>query len=227
MSRRPPTSPSDLPAPPQLRISLESILRMQPALRELYNAHEYANALHGQLWDFAVEFRSLRALGLTNTDLRCLLSQGFARHAVEVPSSGKARRAFRPVAGLRIPPRTCVVLTHTGGLWLRGLLTSSPAPGRADLDQPRWDGQLRELRLGTHVVKRFRQPAPDQQLVLAAFEEEGWPPSILDPLPPQAGQDAKARLRQTIANLNRWQKRPGLHFSGNGEGKTICWARID
>jgi len=74
-------------------------------------------------------------------------------------------------------------------------------------------------------VKRFRQPAASQELILMAFDEEGWPPSILDPLPPRPGLDRQARLHQTISNLNRWQNQPGIHFFGNGRGKTICWER--
>ena len=42
-----------------------------------------------------------------------------------------------------------------------------------------------EVRYRDEIVKRYRVPAPNQELILAAFEEEGWPQLIDDPLPPQ------------------------------------------
>jgi hypothetical protein len=37
---------------------------------------------------------------------------------------------------------------------------------------PNWDGRERVLRLGDWVVKKFQVPARNQELVLAAFQEE-------------------------------------------------------
>ena len=39
---------------------------------------------------------------------------------------------------------------------------------------PRWDPECRELRCGADLVKRFREPALNQETILAAFEEAGW-----------------------------------------------------
>ncbi len=60
--------------------------------------------------------------------------------------------------------------------------------------------------------------------MLSAFEEEGWPPTIDDPLPPVAGMDAKRRLHDTINRLNRNQKHRLIRFGGNGRGRAVCWA---
>ena len=68
---------------------------------------------------------------------------------------------------------------------------------------PKWDAELRELRLGSQLLRRFRQRASCQEAILSAFEEEGWPARIDDPLPPKSGHDAKRRLHSTIENLNR------------------------
>ena len=46
-------------------------------------------------------------------------------------------------------------------------------------------------RVGDRVVKQFRVPAGNQELILAAFEEMGWPPHIDDPLPPVHDLDPK------------------------------------
>jgi hypothetical protein len=89
-----------------------------------------------------------------------------------------------------------------------------------------WDRRRRELRLGRAVVKRFRQPAPSQEKILDAFEEEGWPPRIDDPLPPLPGQEAKKRLQTTINNLNRGQGAARICFGGGGDGQSVCWGLV-
>jgi hypothetical protein len=65
------------------------------------------------------------------------------------------------------------------------------------------------------LVKAYRRPAPNQELVLAAFEEEGWPPQIDDPLPGSYELDTKQRLHDTIVRLNRNQQ--------HGSAKGLCW----
>jgi hypothetical protein len=46
----------------------------------------------------------------------------------------------------------------------------------------RWDATQRDLRLGDTVVKCFRQRAPNQEAILAVFEEDGWPAWVDSPL---------------------------------------------
>jgi hypothetical protein len=60
-------------------------------------------------------------------------------------------------------------------------------------------------------------------MVLNAFEEEGWPARIDDPLPPHSDQDPKRRLNDTIKCLNRKQVRELLRFHGDGSGEGILW----
>ena len=92
---------------------------------------------------------------------------------------------------------------------------------------PRWDALRRELLVDGQVVKRFRVPAPNQIALLAAFEEEGWPPRIFDPLPPQADQDPACRLRETIKALNGHHRVRMLRFSGDGTGEGVLWQWVD
>ena len=56
------------------------------------------------------------------------------------------------------------------------------------------------------LVKRFKVPAPNQEMILAAFEEESWPVRIDDPLPVHPCLAAKRRLHETITSLNRHQR---------------------
>jgi hypothetical protein len=88
---------------------------------------------------------------------------------------------------------------------------------------PQWDKERQELRLGDLVVKQFKVPAPNQELILAAFQEEGWPPRMDDPLPPHPEQDSKRRLHDTITTLNRHQKHRLIRFSGDGSGEGVRW----
>jgi hypothetical protein len=88
---------------------------------------------------------------------------------------------------------------------------------------PTWDRDRQELRLGEDVVKCFKTPAPNQELILAAFEEEGWPVHIYDPLPPHPDQDPRRRLHDTINSLNRNQKKSLVRFMGDGSGQGVRW----
>ena len=54
-----------------------------------------------------------------------------------------------------------------------------------------WDPERRELHVAGLIVKRFKWPAVNQEAILTAFAEEGWPPRIDDPLPPHPEQDSK------------------------------------
>jgi hypothetical protein len=92
---------------------------------------------------------------------------------------------------------------------------------------PHWDADLRELRVNGDLVKRFKLPCPNQELVLAAFEEDRWPPRIDDPLPPAPNRDPKRRLHDTINSLNRNQKTPLMRFLGDGTGQGVLWKPAD
>ena len=90
---------------------------------------------------------------------------------------------------------------------------------------PHWDPATHTLRLGNKIVKQYRVPSPNQETVLAVFQEEGWPPRIDDPLPPVADGLPRDRLRNTIRSLNSSQKNRFLRFRGDGTGEGICWER--
>ncbi len=91
---------------------------------------------------------------------------------------------------------------------------------------PRWDAESRRLWLGERLLKAFRQPAPNQTILLAVFQEQGWVRRIDDPLPRQEGdkeEDAKRRLHDTIKNLNRVLPAGTIRFHGDGTGQGILW----
>jgi hypothetical protein len=89
--------------------------------------------------------------------------------------------------------------------------------------RPCWNSSRRELSLDGVVVKRYRVPAHNQELILSAFEEEGWPEHIDDPLPVSHEIDPHTRLHDAINRLNRCQTNRLLRFHGNGSGTGVFW----
>lgn len=84
--------------------------------------------------------------------------------------------------------------------------------------KPVWDRERRELRFGDIVVKRFKWPAENQELVLNAFEDLGWPKRIDNPLEAHPTICPKRRLHDTLKCLNRKQVNELIKFRGDGTG---------
>jgi hypothetical protein len=210
--------------------------KMVAALRFLAEAKQFAQQLHRNPWDFAVEIDCLRELGLTCNDFRRLACEGWIEHAREVTAVNDRARIFQPDRPLCFSKTTCVVLADGMGALLEKLAVTSDVKGaggqtstavagngHVDAPRPKWDSDRQELRVGDVVVKHFKVPAVNQELILAVFEEEGWPVRIDDPLPPHPEQDPKRRLHDTINSLNRNQRHAMLRFLGDGHGLGIRW----
>lgn len=227
--------------------------RVEQTLIVLLEAYQYAQDLRLDPWDFAVELPTLRPLGLTNSDCRWLMGRGLVECGFELTLAGDERRSFRTCRNLKLSKRTCLVLTAAGVALASGQapgMLFEPPPNHEVLvsaaatlaphpvsfpqvmaastgeSRPLWDRDRQQLRVGKVIVKQFKVPAPNQEAVLAAFEEEEWPPRIDDPLPPQPEQDPKRRLHDTINSLNRNQKRPLVRFLGDGSGQGVRWEFI-
>lgn len=90
--------------------------------------------------------------------------------------------------------------------------------------KPRYDVATHSLCLGDVSVKRFRQSAPNQQLVLLAFEEQGWPGVIDDPIPHRFGTCPRERVANAIRRLNRSQLGDiVIRFGLADGGESIYW----
>jgi hypothetical protein len=94
------------------------------------------------------------------------------------------------------------------------------------LRKPRWDSSTRELWLGRQLIKRFTQPAPNQERILAAFQEEGWPRRIDDPLPGDGRVDQHNRLREAVRSLNEHQTNKLIVFSRDGSVEGLTWRLV-
>ncbi|MGE4002324.1 MAG: hypothetical protein AB7I48_19115, partial [Planctomycetaceae bacterium] len=193
----------------------------EPGLALLYQAREYARLFHQDPWEFAVEIQELKAVGLTVNDLRWLMIAELLEHACDASSAEGRPRKFTGIGRQRFSRRSCFVLTPSGLSFASRLLAgepySFPSTATRSLESPRvrpvWDSIRHELLLDGRIVKRFKQHSPNQEAVLTAFQEEGWPGGVLDPLTPIPKQDPKQRLRDTIKNLNRHQIDGEIHFS--------------
>jgi hypothetical protein len=88
---------------------------------------------------------------------------------------------------------------------------------------PCWDASRRELRVGSEVVTRFHRPATNQELLLQAFQEDGWPSEIDDPLPPHLGAVPLSRLRETVKSLNRRMQNRSIAFGTSAASQRATW----
>lgn len=100
------------------------------------------------------------------------------------------------------------------------------APQHETVNTPHWDAFARELWFRGLLVTRFDRGAPDQELILASFEELNWMTRIPDPLSPRHGSDHRHRLRSAIFKLNQRQQTALLRFRGDGTGKGVCWQPV-
>ncbi len=218
--------------------------KFRPTLETLSEAAAYSSDVESERWDFAVSIRRLEQLGLHETDLRWLKKKGLVEHQREVTLIGDDGRQFRPSGSLTFTRRSCFILTDKGIALARSLKASSedaiavePAtngnhqahpswePPRKLDTTPQWDVDSRTLKINEVIVKRFKWPALNQEAVLCAFQEEGWPTRIDDPLPPQPEQNPKRRLADTIKCLNRKRVTQLIHFRGDGTGEGVLWER--
>jgi hypothetical protein len=205
---------------------------VRKALEQLLKARRSAEVLKTDVWSFAVEMSSLLSPGCSPTELRLLIAAGYADHAEEITQPSDQGRLFRPESRMTVGPRSCFVLTDSGAELL-GLLeeesdlgNSKPTASASRRRVPRWSATVRELRADGRVLKRFRRPAPALELVLAAFEELGWPRHLDDPLPPETGIDPQQRLHDAIKRLNGCQCPHLVRFLGDGTGHGVKWEWI-
>ncbi len=207
----------------------------------LSEAAHLANELACDHWEFAVEIWILFDLGLSPSDIRALVCLGALLHRYETTTAGASCRSFSPPRAARLTKQSCFVLNEDahwpelvpdssdGRVGSRAAAKGPPLRLRSTESsalKPYWNSMRRELMLDGRVIKAFRRPAPNQQIILQVFEEEGWPDRIADPLPMQPGHSPKRRLHETIQSLNDGQSLPLIIFHGDGTGEGVLWERV-
>jgi hypothetical protein len=208
------------------RFSPDELDELAPAVRLLLSARQAAVASGRDPWQFAVELHFLITPTMAPNHLRRLVAAGLVEHGAERPARNGAR-LFQRLRNLAIPPQSCFILTDAGmrlaERWLPLPAGDDSTKNHSEVATPVWDVGRRELLWAGRVVKRFRGPAGNQELVLASFQELGWAARIDDPLPPRHGTDRAARLRETVRALNGRQAYPALRFEADGTGRGIIW----
>ncbi len=199
----------------------------------LLDSRSYADDLNSPVWDFAVDVSEAQKLGLRTIDLLWMTKKGWIEcrggHSTGescVNESSKfiilphgiavLNEALELVASESFPPSHSGIMTFPH---------STQIPNAASI--PIWNNHRHELVFSGELIKQFRWPAYNQEKVLCAFEEEGWPERIDDPLPLVPGQDPKRRLGDTIKCLNRNQRRRVIRFRGDGTGEGVIWDIVD
>ena len=223
----------------QCDVATQLDARFKRCLALLKEGSDYAEQANCDLWDFAVEIEELRELELSVNDLRFLVRLQLLDHASELKASVTNGRRFRSTGPMHFTNRTCFVLTQTGMVLATVLVQLSwgqppvtmPTQFRfADerdssgaLQTPTWDSQRHTLQFHGQIVKQFKWHATNQELILSAFQEDGWPVRVDDPLTPAPTLDIKRRLSDAIKCLNRNQVNQLLHFRGDGTGQAVVW----
>ena len=198
----------------------------QAVLAALWKASACARDLEIDPWEFALPLLHFVHRGVDKSDLRWLVLHGY----VTFRNRGGRIQLGTNVATCSDPR---FLITEAGALVASPRAAGAGSlPGRSSdsvdiislgSHLPRWDRKHRQLSFDGCVVKRFRLPAGNQEAVLSAFEEEGWPPSIDDPLPFVPKLSAKERLHVTIRHLNANQQNRLIRFRGNGTGEAVLW----
>ena len=202
-------------------------------LQILVEANEYSSDLTISPWAFSVGFSEASMMGINLNDLhwmtrrnwiqcrhgkRELFNEGFVQHEIVkgsefiILSSGIMALRSAQKEDVAAVPLHSLKVSHANGYTLSD-----------DFSTPKWNVERRELTVSGTVVKRFRWPAPNQEMILSVFSEEGWPSRIEDPLPQGKGLDPKRRLGDTIKCLNRNQNVNLIRFRGDGTGEGILW----
>jgi hypothetical protein len=217
------------------------LLQLSAQLKPLLRAYDYAADLKSDLWQFSLRSNELSGAELTHPDLIWLHAKGWIEVGKEISVPSDETRAFRKLDRPQITSDMYVILTPSGADALRNVFRGPAAHGEPQFleatgreyaaliseeplePKPYWNAERRELMYRGTLVKRFRVPAANQERILAAFEEEGWPGQIDDPLPPDHRSSGPARLYATLKSLNRRQLNPLLWFHGNGNGRVVLW----
>jgi hypothetical protein len=189
----------------------------------LVRARNAALELRLNPWDLAVGLPTMIAAGLTVADVRWIVAGGFSQHGQERKPTSSVRRSFRRTADLALTAQSRLVITPTGEKLFTSSISLVGANDPAAPVTPHWDADRRQLQYGSQLVKKYRRQAICQETVLAAFQEDGWPPRIDDPLPRVDDIDPKSRLHETVRRLNRAQLPRLLVFQRDGTGEGVTW----
>jgi hypothetical protein len=212
-----------------LPVSNDELRQLVAAYEILLHHQGEAKREQGRPQSSLMPWQGFRTSGIDDLFFQWLLYQNHAEHFRQV--SGPRPR-YRFEDSPRLHAESCLALTDSGERFGTGLLAAyvpgDPERLQAVCDEIRLGRFIphyadRTLTWGRKVVKAYAQSSSNQDLVLRAAEELGWPAWFDDPLPRVSEMNPKIRLHDTIKSLNRHQKAAILHFHGDGTGTRIGW----
>ena len=203
-------------------------------LGRLVEASNYANDCGRNHSDFAVGLSFFNYKGVSQTALQWLVCQRLIEHRYETTVQGGDKRIFCEAPDTKLTDKSCFAISNSGREIFERL--KQEALGEiSDQDSeksephaegnnilPTWCPVTRVLKIAGMVVKHFKWPAPNQEMLINAFAELGWPERVDDPLPPN-GVSPKRRLHDTIKCLNRNQINSLIKFRGDGTAQGARW----
>ena len=137
----------------------------------------------------------------------------------------KLRNAIKALnAGHRITNQIRFCVDDEDENYVSYEMMATPVAKRSDSRKPFWDPLRAQLNFKGKVLKQYRWLAPNQAWVLAAFQEQGWPSQIDDPLP-DSDTNPKVRIHDTIKYLNRGLTLKRIKFRGDGKGEGVLWEK--
>lgn len=177
----------------------------QAAVRLLLEASEDAQRVHCPIRELAVKRRRLM---LNEFPAEMLLSLG--------------------AAGLVLVDDEDVVLTPQGLAWARDLGGGIPEgaaalPAAFGFPLPFFNEKDHELWYDGGLVKRLREDAGNQAVILSAFQESMWRRCIPNPLPNDAEVDRQEQFRDAVRRLNSSQGKRHIRFSRKNTVSTVHW----
>ncbi len=189
------------------------------ALLLLLGKFRRAELLERSVWDFSCSGPQLRELGASETLLQTLLELDLICRVVRPSALFEPDREGEPLSS-GWSTHCSFVLTP------RGAALAGDLEGGKLRRSPIWDVVRRELRYQGLLVKRFQRAALNQECILSALEELGWPRRIDNPLPRDSVVDPEQRLHDTVKNLNRGHRHHVLQFRMEADGRGVRWASL-
>lgn len=201
------------------------------AYLELIEARYAANDAHLPAHTRPVTRKHLNGRGIGDEILFWMMYQAQIDHLRPHPMSS----SLQPVNSLRLDDASAFALTDVGEEFADSFLVTFLVPhdtrDRLAVWErllegtllPQYDDENRIFSWGRHILKCFRQPSKNQELILSAAEELRWPDWFDDPLVFVRDKNPKILLHDTIKDLNRRQTPYLIHFKGDGTGRRVGW----
>jgi hypothetical protein len=117
---------------------------MRAALRLWTSAPGYGDA-GADPWAAVITIEQLLGVGLTQCDLRWLVSKGYVRHACEIIEPGQVVRLFRPGRNLAFTNQTRFLLTAAGAALVQGEDLAAPLVETSVADHDEAEGHVLQL----------------------------------------------------------------------------------